>query len=132
MKKSSGMHLLCCLLLAVPYIGIAEVPAFNGNVPGASRYSVTDVLFGQYRAVLRDFLGRRCGFEPSCSIYGQEAISVRGPFLGTMMALERWTRCNSSAWKADYYQRTEDGLLRLDPLDTGRGDVVWDTLLLPF
>ncbi|OPL18364.1 MAG: hypothetical protein AVO35_05835 [Candidatus Aegiribacteria sp. MLS_C] len=124
---------LSCFLIIVPVeAGTPELSTGIGGVPAASGYIVTDVLFGQYRMVLRDLLGRRCGFEPSCSVYGQEAIALHGPVLGVMVALERWTRCNSSALKADYYERTGDGLLRLDPLDTGRGDVKWDSLLLPF
>ncbi|MBN2587893.1 MAG: membrane protein insertion efficiency factor YidD [Candidatus Fermentibacteraceae bacterium] len=82
--------------------------------------------------MVRDFLDRRCNFIPSCSHYGQMAISRFGPVLGTMIALERWTRCHSSARGLDYYTRDEEAQALRDPVDTGEGNVVWDSLLLPF
>lgn len=47
--------------------------------------------------------GNRCGFWPSCSAYGYEAIKERGPILGIIMIGDRQIRCN--IWKeegADY------------------------------
>ena len=35
----------------------------------------------------------RCGFRPSCSHYGYEAISTQGPVIGLMMIGDRQTRC---------------------------------------
>ena len=93
---------------------------------------VTDVLFFQYRLVIRDLLGRKCNFSPSCSHFGQEAIACHGPVLGTMMALERWTRCHSSAVDMDYYAESPSGHSLSDPVDVMEGNVIWDSLLLPF
>jgi len=39
----------------------------------------------------------RCGFRPSCSAYGYQAISEYGPVIGLMMIGDRLTRCN--IWK---------------------------------
>ncbi len=36
----------------------------------------------------------RCGFRPSCSHYGFEAIKEQGPVLGIVMIGDRQTRCN--------------------------------------
>jgi putative membrane protein insertion efficiency factor len=48
--------------------------------------------------------GNRCGFRPSCSVYGYSAIKTQGPLVGVMMTADRLTRCN--LWKrpgADYF-----------------------------
>jgi hypothetical protein len=36
----------------------------------------------------------RCGFRPSCSNYGYEAIKGQGPVMGLVMIGDRQTRCN--------------------------------------
>ena len=36
----------------------------------------------------------RCGFRPSCSHYGYQAIQEQGPIVGIMMIGDRQTRCN--------------------------------------
>lgn len=91
-----------------------------------------DALFFQYRLLIRDMLNRRCIFTPSCSQYGQMAIAEKGPIFGVMLALERWTRCHSSASDYDYYVPHELGHSLCDSLSTDEGNVIWDSLLLPF
>jgi putative component of membrane protein insertase Oxa1/YidC/SpoIIIJ protein YidD len=39
----------------------------------------------------------RCGFRPSCSAYGYQAIAENGPVIGLLMTGDRLTRCN--IWK---------------------------------
>ncbi len=36
----------------------------------------------------------RCGFRPSCSHYGYQAIQEQGPLVGIIMIGDRQTRCN--------------------------------------
>jgi putative component of membrane protein insertase Oxa1/YidC/SpoIIIJ protein YidD len=36
----------------------------------------------------------RCGFRPSCSRYGYQAIQEQGPIVGIIMIGDRQTRCN--------------------------------------
>jgi putative membrane protein insertion efficiency factor len=36
----------------------------------------------------------RCGFRPSCSRYGYQAIKEQGPLVGIIMIGDRQTRCN--------------------------------------
>jgi putative membrane protein insertion efficiency factor len=36
----------------------------------------------------------RCGFRPSCSRFGYQAIQEQGPIVGIMMIGDRQTRCN--------------------------------------
>jgi len=95
------------------------------NLPGGA-----DALFFQYRLFIRNLLDRRCSFSPSCSHIGQQAIARHGPVFGTMIALERWMRCNSLARSQDYY--VHSGHVLSDPLEIDEGLVIWDSLLLPF
>jgi len=113
---------LTAVLLAVVSAGFAadEQPA-----------GPADLLFTQYRILFRDLLGRRCAFSPSCSHFGQQAVSRKGPLLGVMVALDRWTRCNSSALEEDDYVRGESGLIS-DPLDGFEEVTCWGRWLLPF
>ena len=97
------------------------------RIPGCA-----DALFFQYRLLIRDLLARRCTFSPSCSHFGQQAISRFGPVFGPMMALERWLRCHSSAGDQSYYETMETGYRLFDPLEVDEGLVIWDSLLLPF
>ena len=46
-----------------------------------------------YRAVLKPLLPAACRFEPSCSTYALEAISVHGAWRGGALALKRLLRC---------------------------------------
>lgn len=92
---------------------------------------ITDILFIQYRVVFRDLLGRRCVYYPSCSHYAQEAIESRGPVFGLMMAIERWTRCTSSAFSYGDYMIYERNVLA-DPVSPGKEGICWGRSLLPF
>jgi putative component of membrane protein insertase Oxa1/YidC/SpoIIIJ protein YidD len=91
-----------------------------------------DALFFQYRLFMRDLLGRRCNFVPSCSHFGQLAMEEHGPLMGTMMALERWSRCHSSALGYGYYMHCAGDWRLSDPLEVDEGNLKWDSLLLPF
>jgi uncharacterized protein len=47
-----------------------------------------------YRATLSGVLGGQCRFEPSCSVYAEQAIRSRGALRGSVLALWRVLRCN--------------------------------------
>jgi putative membrane protein insertion efficiency factor len=47
-----------------------------------------------YRAVISPALGPACRFEPSCSVYAQEAIRRFGVVKGCYLALRRLLRCH--------------------------------------
>ena len=92
---------------------------------------MADILFLEYRLLFRDLLGRTCVFSPSCSHYGQEAFHEFGPVLGTMAALERWTRCHRGSAHSVVYAEGPDGRA-LDPLAPGEEISCWGRSLLPF
>jgi putative membrane protein insertion efficiency factor len=50
-----------------------------------------------YRYALSPMLPRSCRFEPSCSAYALEALSVHGPLKGTWLAARRLSRCHPIA-----------------------------------
>jgi len=51
-----------------------------------------------YRYALSPMLPRSCRFEPSCSAYALEALSVHGPFKGSWLAVRRLSRCHPIAF----------------------------------
>jgi putative membrane protein insertion efficiency factor len=53
------------------------------------------ILFIQlYRYTLSPLLGRRCRFEPSCSLYAIEAVRQHGALEGGWLAIKRVGRCH--------------------------------------
>jgi len=55
----------------------------------------------------------RCGFRPTCSHYGYQAIREQGPVVGIMMIGDRQTRCN--IFERPGYTRLPNGKL-YDPV----------------
>ena len=47
-----------------------------------------------YQVVLSPMTGGACRFEPSCSNYMIEALTVHGPVKGTLLGLWRILRCH--------------------------------------
>ena len=46
--------------------------------------------------------GPNCRYSPTCAKYGEICINQYGPFLGTIMAVDRFMRCNPfGAWGKD-------------------------------
>jgi uncharacterized protein len=59
---------------------------------------VLSVPIYAYRYTLSPMLPRSCRFEPSCSAYALEALSVHGPLKGTWLAVRRLSRCHPIAF----------------------------------
>jgi hypothetical protein len=47
-----------------------------------------------YRYLISPWLGPRCRFYPSCSVYTLEALHRHGAFRGVWLALHRVARCH--------------------------------------
>ena len=50
-------------------------------------------LIRVYKLVLSPFLGQNCRYLPTCSSYGEEAITRHGLWAGGWMTLARFQRC---------------------------------------
>lgn len=71
-------------------------------------------LIGFYQNLVSPVGGvDRCGFRPSCSRYGHQAIREQGPVVGVMMTADRLTRCNM--FERPGYTRLPNGKL-YDPV----------------
>ena len=51
------------------------------------------ILIAAYRAVGSLWLSGQCRFEPSCSVYAQEAIERHGFWVGGRLMINRLARC---------------------------------------
>ena len=47
-----------------------------------------------YRRWVSPLMGRRCRYEPTCSAYALDAVSVYGAARGSALALKRVARCH--------------------------------------
>ncbi|MEM6356930.1 MAG: membrane protein insertion efficiency factor YidD [Pseudomonadota bacterium] len=47
-----------------------------------------------YRLFLSPWFGHSCRFQPSCSAYAIEALTVHGPLRGSWLTISRLVRCN--------------------------------------
>jgi putative membrane protein insertion efficiency factor len=47
-----------------------------------------------YRWTLSPFLGRFCRFQPTCSVYAQDALREHGALTGGWLAVKRLCRCH--------------------------------------
>ncbi len=54
-------------------------------------------LLRGYKRWISPALPASCRYVPSCSEYAMEAIAVRGPLVGSLLALWRLVRCNPLA-----------------------------------
>ena len=54
-------------------------------------------LLRAYRLALSPALGPACRFEPTCSVYAQQAIERFGAMRGSTLALRRILRCHPFA-----------------------------------
>ncbi|GAA4569476.1 membrane protein insertion efficiency factor YidD [Planotetraspora kaengkrachanensis] len=77
----------------IPESGIAVTGTEPEGAPGpVARVLLVPIRF--YRAFISPMLGPRCRFEPSCSAYGLEAITVHGALRGIWLTVRRIGRCH--------------------------------------
>jgi uncharacterized protein len=50
-----------------------------------------------YRAAISPLIGPACRFEPTCSVYAEEAVVRFGVWKGVLLALRRILRCHPFA-----------------------------------
>ena len=74
-----------------------RAPASSQNLETSSAAIACLGAIKFYQETISPIGGNRCGFWPSCSAYGYEAIKEQGPILGIIMIGDRQIRCN--IWK---------------------------------
>jgi putative membrane protein insertion efficiency factor len=47
-----------------------------------------------YQKLLSPLLGQNCRFHPTCSEYAVEALTLHGPFRGSLLSVKRIIKCN--------------------------------------
>jgi putative membrane protein insertion efficiency factor len=52
------------------------------------------VLIDVYRALLSPLIGSVCRYQPTCSVYGREALVRHGALRGSILAVKRILRCH--------------------------------------
>lgn len=70
-----------------------------------------------YRSFISPTQGPRCGFYPSCSTFGLQAVRDYGPLRGALMTADRLTRCNLLKAPGHDYYLLPDGKL-FDPVSS--------------
>jgi putative component of membrane protein insertase Oxa1/YidC/SpoIIIJ protein YidD len=81
-------------------------------VPGAR--TALRSLIVLYQLTLSSQDAPACNYEPTCSHFAQEAIRIRGPILGILMASDRLQRCIGAARR--YYPTDPMTSRALDPV----------------
>jgi len=69
-----------------------------------------------YRKFISPTYGDRCGFYPSCSAFGRDAVSSNGVFTGVALTADRLMRCNPFKRPGPFYLPLHDGRL-YDPVE---------------
>jgi len=80
-----------------------------GTAAAPRRAPLLRALVRGYQLLIRPIIGPNCRFEPTCSDYAIEALSVHGALRGSALAAHRILRCNP--WCACGY----------DPVPPARG-----------
>jgi putative membrane protein insertion efficiency factor len=60
-------------------------------------WALTGLLLGLiqlYRWFLSPFIGRQCRFQPTCSVYAQDALKQYGVIKGVTLTINRLRRCH--------------------------------------
>jgi uncharacterized protein len=70
---------------------LSEGPAEDARLSWPAM--VLTALIGAYQRWISPFLGNRCRFHPSCSVYAKTAIEVHGAARGSWLALRRLLKC---------------------------------------
>lgn len=89
------------------YVAIGEQPGTPGPTPSSEELrrqrwgwlrsgpsAVLAALLKLYRRLISPLYGQVCGFYPSCSAYGLEAVTVHGALRGGALTVWRVLRCN--------------------------------------
>lgn len=81
-------------MMKAPVTKVRDLDRKEGLETSSARIAFLG-LIGLYQRFVSPIGGvDRCGFRPSCSRYGYQAIQSQGPLMGVIMIGDRQTRCN--------------------------------------
>ena len=69
--------------------------------------AVVLALLGFYKRWISPWLGARCRFQPTCSVYAMDAVHRFGAWRGSWLAIRRIGRCHP--WHPGGYDPVPDG-----------------------
>lgn len=75
-----------------------------------------------YQLVISPLLGPRCRFQPTCSSYAVEAISLHGGLKGGWLTLKRISKCHP--WGGFGYDPVPQGSNKAAEPDKGSGPLI--------
>ena len=110
---TDGIARAGALVSAVGTISLEVGPALSSPSAVSPSDAVASALFFIYQRGIAQGKGIRCPMEPSCSEYGRIACVRFGVLRGTLMAVDRISRCGHDAQ-------------RYPPSHPGRGGKLWD------
>lgn len=64
------------------------------RLPGRLMRSVLLASIWAYQRLFSPVFAGSCRFEPSCSEYARQAVTLHGPALGSLLTLWRLARCH--------------------------------------
>lgn len=76
--------------MSTPISSVASRP----DAPPGTAARILLLLIEGYRLVLSPLLGGFCRYQPTCSVYGAEAVRRHGARRGAFLALRRVLRCH--------------------------------------
>ncbi len=97
---------MAALCLLAPHSGFCSASAMKGphrtvlrhEAHSSNETSTARIVFlgaiDLYRTLISPTTASRCGFYPSCSTFGRQAVSDYGAVRGVMMTADRLIRCN--------------------------------------
>lgn len=97
-----------------PVARVHSHPAGNDSDLSPFKLLITGAITF-YRSFISPTQAPRCGFFPSCSTFGLQAVREYGPLQGVMMTTDRLTRCNVLKGPGPDYYLLPNGKL-FDPV----------------
>lgn len=84
----------------MPHSAVPAAPRADASPSVAARILIA--LVRAYQLLLSPLLGGACRYEPSCSAYAVDALTMHGAMRGAWFAARRFARCHPfGGWGID-------------------------------
>ena len=98
-------------VMRAPESSLVQTPASAAEPSPSPLRSTLLVSVRWFQRWISPIDGSRCGFSPTCSQFGYEAVRDHGPALGVTMTADRLMRCNYWTKPGTDYARLPNGAL---------------------